>query len=52
MKLRGWTIDLPEWIQKAIEEGKVVVKYSERDKFDYLVGEARNPWGILVQWLE
>ena len=48
MKFKGWTNDLPSWIIKAIDEGKLQVKQAK--DHDYLEGKVINPQGTIIKF--
>ena len=45
IKLKGWSKELPDWIIKAIQDGKITI-HTAKDKkygeYEYLKGEAYN----------
>ena len=46
--LKGWEKPLPEWLAKAVEDGKITVHH---DKYhDYLIGEIVNPNGLVISF--
>lgn len=38
MTLSGWSGPISKALEQAIKEGKVIIIYSEKDKYDYLRG--------------
>ena len=50
MHLKGWAKPLPQWIVDAIQEGKLIVWYDEKNDCELLKGEVMNPWGIIVSF--
>lgn len=49
MPLEGWTIPLPDWIVKAIQEGKITV--NQEKGYQFLLGQVFNPEGTLIIFL-
>lgn len=50
MILRGWYISVPEYLEKAIQEGRITIHYNQKHDVDYLDGETKRPDGVVVSF--